>query len=93
MPTGFNSVRTLNLDSLSASCLDKSNSSKTGLSKHESSDPTLLIVEDEEELSLDEDLLLGVPWLLFRWFGTCDALMTLHRFLNVMLVQNMPRKA
>jgi hypothetical protein len=57
MPTGFNSVSTLNLDSLSASCLERFDSSDT-LSGSSTSEARLF----EVDVDLDVDRLeRGVP--------------------------------
>ena len=86
MPTGFNSVSTLNLDSLSASCLERFDSSNK-LSESSPSEAKLF----EVNVDLDVDRLeRGVPWLCRLWFGTWDALIILHRHFRVALVQYIP---
>src|SRR4051812_10163548 len=61
------SVRTLNLDILSASCLVKLTSSKSSISGP----------DREPDVDLEVDRLdFGVPWLCLRWLGTCEALIT-----------------
>lgn len=97
-------MRTLNLDSLSANCFDKSDSSSSssmtassGAVSEDGEGPTvdgegLAIGEFIEDLELDRDRTMrGVPWLFFSWLGTCEALTILHFFRRVALDQYMPR--